>query len=106
MCVICANLKLYTNQQNHLARQLKGNTDQAHYIVHSLLVEWCGWLDGWMDGSMAWEGMGTKETMGWTAEPWWMDDLGKELPFRIFQILTRTLPPGFTGLYVRDNGLS
>ena len=75
------------------------------HIISYTLCLWSG-VAGWMDGSMAWEGMGTKETMGWTAEPWWMDDLGKELPFRIFQILTRILPPGFTGLYVRDSGLS
>ena len=75
------------------------------HIISYTLCLWSG-VAGWMDGSMAWEGMGTKETMGWTAEPWWMDDLGKELPLRIFQILTRTLPPGFTGLYVRDSGLS
>ena len=105
MCVICANLKLYANQQNHLARQLGGNTDQAYYIVYyMLLVEWCGWMDGWME---VWPGKGWEPRKQWVGQQRrWMDDLGKELPFRIFQILTRTLPPGFTRLYVRDSGLS
>ena len=56
MCVICAN---------HLARHLEGNTDQANYIVHSLLVEWCGWLDGWME---VWPGKGWEPRKQWVGQ--------------------------------------
>ena len=65
MCVICANLKLYTNQQNHLARQLEGNTDPAHYIVHSLLVECYGWMDGWME---VWPEKGWEPRKQWVGQ--------------------------------------
>ena len=69
MCVICANLKLYANQQNHLTRHLEGNIEKAHYIVSSLLVEWCGWMDGWKyglgrDGNQGNNGLDSREG-GW-----------------------------------------
>ena len=52
-------------QINKTILQDNWNHDQAHYIVHSLLVECYGWMDGWME---VWPGKGWEPRKQWVGQ--------------------------------------